>query len=87
MLDISAEGKLCFVGSRVSFMNFDIPIQDKKEEFYPICVEYNSYKNELVYSTRKELRFIDLTNGRHKSMFQGILTNHDDELTIFKCIN
>lgn len=69
MLDIGMEAKICFVGSRVSFMNFDMSIQDKKEEFYPISVEFNSYKNELVYSTRKELRFIDLANGTHKTLF------------------
>ena len=69
MLDIGMEAQICFVGSRVSFMNFDMSIQDKKEELYPISVEFNGHKNELVYSTRKELRFIDLISGTHKTVF------------------
>ena len=36
------------------------------KEVYPIKVEYNSLMEELICCTRKDVRFINLANGKIK---------------------
>lgn len=53
LLDISNKGKICFIGSRVNFINWDEPITNdlkvSREDNYPIKVEYNYLMEELVF--------------------------------------
>jgi len=86
LLDIADESKLCFIGSRVNFIRFDEPIISKSEDQYPLSVEVNSSKEELIMATSKEIRFMDIKTGRFTKIFTGILNNSEDELTIFKPI-
>ena len=90
LLDIQEFGKVCFIGSRVNFIEFDSTIDvyksDGREDFYPIRVEYNYLEDELVVCTRKDVRFFNLTNGRIKKIYSGLLENPDDEITIFRSV-
>jgi hypothetical protein len=88
ILDIEGEGRLCFISSRINFIEFDCQ-QDKRtnEEVYPIKVEFNYVNDELIVCTRKDLRFIDLEKGKIKKIFQGLLRNEDDDITCFRCVD
>ena len=91
LLDIEGLGKICFISSRINFLEFDESFQkeDKKqikEELYPLKVEFNYLSDELLVCTRKDLRFIDLEKGRIKKIYQGLLRNNDDDITIFKSV-
>lgn len=91
LLNIEDMGKICFVSSRVNFLEFDESFRkdEKKnssEELYPVRVEFNYLLDELLVCTRKDLRFIDLEQGRIKKIYQGLLRNHDDDITIFKSV-
>ena len=89
ILDIGNMGKICFLGSRVNFLDFDDENNEKKEvqeNLYPIKAEYNYLQDELVICTRKDLRFLDLESGRIKKIYKGLLRKSDDEITIFKSV-
>lgn len=87
LLDVAKLGKVCFIGSRVNFIQFTESIQAKRENDTPVAVEYNINKEELVFATRKDIRFMDLKSGRIFKIYSAIFNNHDDEITIFKCVN
>jgi len=91
ILDIEGHGKICFISSRINFLEFDESFQteEKKqnsEEMYPLKVEFNYLADELIVCSRKDLRFIDLERGRIKKIYQGLLRNNDDDITIFKSV-
>ena len=48
-------------------------------------MEYNRVKEELVVATRKDVRFINIKDGRLKYIFSGLLKNN--EIAQFKSIN
>ncbi len=52
----------------------------------PIKVEFNGPKNELIVCTRKDIRFINLANGRMKFSYSGFMDS-EDEITVFKTID
>ena len=92
LLDIEGRGRICFISSRINFLEFDESFQkeEKKEineETYPLKVEFNYLSDELLVCTRKDLRFIDLEKGRIKKIYQGLLRNNDDDITIFKSVD
>lgn len=88
ILDIDGFQKLCFVSSRVNFIEFDSQ-NDRRvgEDVFPLKVEFNYLNDELVICTRKDVRFIDLEKGRIGRIFQGLLRNNDDDITSFKCVD
>ena len=91
ILDIEGKGKICFISSRINFLEFDESFQkedkkDNSEKMYPMKVEFNYLGDELLVCTRKDLRFIDLEKGRIKKIYQGLLRNNDDDITIFKSV-
>ena len=89
ILDLGSMGKICFLGSRVNFLDFDMENNEKKEveeAIYAIKAEYNYLQDELVICTRKDLRFLDLETGRIKKIYKGLLRKDDDEITIFKSV-
>lgn len=90
ILDIGVFGKVCFLGSRLNFLDFDGGGAEHKEKeqdsMYAIKVEYNYLNDELVICTRKDLRFLNLETGRIKKIYKGLLRKSDDEITIFKCV-
>jgi len=84
-------GKLCFAGSRISLLSFDSPVEVsskslQEEQVWPVAVEYNYNVNELVICTRKDIRFLDVSTGRLKKIYRGLLENDEDEITAFKLV-
>ena len=87
LLDVSIKGKICFVGSRINFINFTSPVLETHENLYPIQIEFNINNQELVFASRKDIRFMDLQSAIVTKIYSSIFNNSDDEITIFKCIN
>lgn len=91
LLDMEGLGRMCFISSRINFLEFDGSFQSNEnkqmtEEMYPLKVEFNYLSDELLVCTRRDLRFIDLEKGRIKKIYQGLLRNNDDDITIFKSV-
>lgn len=89
ILDIGGCGKICFLGSRVNFLDFDNTEKSgemNEDIMYAIKAEYNYMQDELIICTRKDLRFLDLETGRIKKIYRGLLRKQDDEITIFKSV-
>ena len=57
------------------------------DELYPIKVEYNFMREELVVCTSKDIRFINMKVGRIDRYLTGLLKNEDDEISTFCTIN
>lgn len=80
-MDIYSQGKLCFVGTRINFLQYDEPgekhIKSKGEKVWPLKVEYNFHANELVYCTTKDLRFLDLATGKTKKIYSGFFVDEE----------
>ena len=65
ILDLYNAGSICFVGTRVNMIDFDtkneiIKKVNNPDPTYPIKVEFNTSKNELIVCTRKDIKFINL---------------------------
>lgn len=88
ILDIGCFGKVCFLGSRLNFMDFDDSEDQEKamDAMYAIKVEYNYLNDELAICTRKDVRFLNLETGRIKKIYKGLIRKSDDEITIFKTV-
>ena len=78
---------VCFLGSRLNLIEFEKANSNDQDmqNIYPIKVEYNRVKEELVVATRKDVRFINIKDGRLKYIFSGLLK--DNEIAQFKSIN
>ena len=90
LLDLHSFGKLCFIGSRVYIMEFDeakslMKKTGRSEDLYPIRVEYNTAKSELLVCTRKDVRYVDLKRGKCLKIFSGI-AKEEDEITSFRLV-
>lgn len=48
-------------------------------------MEFSQFNNELVLSTNKDVRFIDIQTGRTKKIYSG-LTKKGEDITIFKIV-
>ena len=49
---------IAIIGNRLNYIFFDNIIK-QKDILYPICVEFNEDKEELIICTRKDIRFYD----------------------------
>lgn len=74
-------------------LNFEDPIDIQKkdrdinnEQSFPLEIELNENRNELIICTRKDLKIYDMSTGRMISSYIGLLENSEDEITIFKPI-
>ena len=78
---------VCFLGSRLNLIEFEKANSNDQDmqNIYPIKVEYNRVKEELVVATQKDVRFINIKDGRLKYIFSGLLK--DNEIAHFKSIN
>jgi len=89
IISLYSQNRVCFVSSRINLMEFDTnhkksTAKHSEEELWPIKAEYNLGYNELVISTKKDMRFMDLSTGRIQKIYGGILPEEDDEITMFK---
>lgn len=61
---------------------------DNPDLKYPIKVEFDGPKNELIICTRKDIRYYSLINGRMKFSFVGLLEDPSEhDITVFKCLD
>ncbi|EGR30688.1 hypothetical protein IMG5_125790 [Ichthyophthirius multifiliis] len=86
LINIYQKGKLCFLGTRINMIDFsekDIIIkkQNKKNELFPVKIDF--LQDQIVAITRKDIRFIDLDNGKISQIFVGLFEKTDD-ITVFK---
>ncbi|EGR31827.1 hypothetical protein IMG5_101410 [Ichthyophthirius multifiliis] len=83
---IEQENMICIVGNRLNFIYFDYGIKQQQQEncVFPIKVEVNLEKEEILVCTRKDLRFFCLNSGKLKYQFNGLLDNQDDEISCFQ---
>lgn len=84
------EGCIAFTGSRVNIIDFDNKTQIIKKNkspdyLYAIKTEYNALEKKFVVSTRKDVRFYKLQDGR-LSYAYTICSEPDEEITVFKSI-
>ena len=91
IIDMYSCGKIGFLGSRVSIMEFEDThdIKNKllkKEAQWPIQVDYNLNLNEVIVCTKKDVRFIDAATGRVKKIYADLLYNKEDDITVFRLI-
>ena len=91
VVDMYECGRIAFVGARINILEFEDLIYIKNnlktaEVHWPIRVEYNYPLNELVVCTRKDIRFLDATTGSVKKIYTGLLSNNEDDITVFKLI-
>jgi len=83
VINLYGHNKLCFIGSRVNILDFD-DLHEKRADdlLWPIKVEYNFNRNEIVLCTVKDVRFLDAFTGRVKKVYVGLLTDEDEESDI-----
>jgi len=91
LIDNYKYGKLCFVGLRVNFLEYDegsdfMSNGKLLEQQWPIHAEYNFDENEIIICTRKDIRFVDIETGRCKKIYTGLLKGDEDEISVFKLI-
>jgi len=93
IISIYEDDRICIVGSRISFLMFDEPIESTakakmEEKVWPIKTEYNFNLNELVVCTSKDVRFLDASTGRTKKIYTGLLNDDDEnsDICAFKLI-
>jgi WD40 repeat protein len=54
---------------------------------YPIKAEFNHTNEELIVSTRNDIRFLDFANGQTKRIFVNLVDSDEaDEITVFRLI-
>ncbi|EGR34417.1 RNA recognition motif protein, putative [Ichthyophthirius multifiliis] len=87
ILYIESKNSLCFLNARLNIMKFDECKTKNTEEFYPIKIDYNSYKKHIIISTRKDLRFLDIKTGKIHKIFTGLLSDPDTEISSFSPFN
>lgn len=85
-------GKFGFTGTRVNLLDFEDAFEVKhkfnsENQLWPIRVEYNSNVGELIVCTSKEIQFIDVSTGRIKKIFSGLLKDSEDEITAFRLVH
>lgn len=88
ILSLFVEGSICFCGSRLNLMHFDNQLEIIKrnkqpEQMHASCIEYVVASRMLVVSTRKDLRFIRLADGRLNYVYK-ICADNEDEIAAFK---
>lgn len=73
---------VCFLGSRLNLIGFEKENSNDHDlqNLYPIKCEYNKVKEELIVATRKDVRFINIKDGRLKHIFAGLLKNNEDDI-------
>ncbi len=84
--------RVCYVGSRVSVLEFeesyDIKNKNKGSDSQTLVrVEYNFSTDEIVLCTNKEVRLIDIVDGRIKKVYAGLLSNSEDDITVFRMLH
>jgi hypothetical protein len=80
MQNLTGMNKICFIGSRLSVLDFDEETEKKVDDkLWPVKVEYNFNNNEIVILTSKDIRFLDVDTGRLKKIFTGLLTDEEEE--------
>jgi len=91
ILNLYEYGKLAFIGKRLNMIEFEkeLTLSSKvkaKESAWPIKADYDFTNDQLVVCTRKDIRFIDLQNGRIKKVFTGLLKHEESEIGVFKLL-
>ena len=86
-------GKLAFFGKRLNFIEFEkeLTLTSKgktkaKENVWPIKADYDFTNDQMIVCTRKDIRFLDLQNGRIKKVFSGLLKHEESEIGVFKLL-
>ncbi|EGR28857.1 hypothetical protein IMG5_167660 [Ichthyophthirius multifiliis] len=80
--------------NNINLNNFVLNNQNKKffnkqqqQEFqFPLKVESDFQRQEIIVCTMKEIKVYDIHNGRCKFKFKSLMENKDDEYTSFKLI-
>ncbi len=85
------DGCIVYTGRRVNVIRFDMRSLAMKQALneyqYPIKVEFDPLKFELIVCTRKDVKYYSLNTGRMKFGFIGLLEdNLEDDITVFKSI-
>lgn len=76
--------KICFVSSRITIVEFDQKENNEAvDQLYPIKVDYDPLRQELIVATRRDLRFLDVNCGRTQKIFGGIIQSNEEEITCF----
>lgn len=77
-----SNNKICFVSSRITIVEFDQKENNENvDSLYPIKVDYDPLKQELIVATRRDLRFLDVKTGRTHTIFGGIVQSNEEEIT------
>ena len=67
--------RICLINSRISILEFNrklATLKDSETSSYPLKVVYDDISQELIVATKKELKVIQIKDGKTKKIYGGV---------------